>query len=68
MNELLLSKDIYNISAIKQTISAFSELAKISLYNNASHYVCVFENCIYAQDETIKEFENYLIDLCNRLE
>ena len=67
MNKLLLSKDVYEISIIEQTISAFSELVSICVCDSENYYVCVFENCVYSQDQTIKEFENYLINLCNKM-
>ena len=66
MNELYLSKDIYSTYLIEQTIVAFSNLADISFYDNDNHNICVFKNCIYSLDQTIKEFENYLIDLSNK--
>lgn len=68
MNKLLLSKEIYKAPSINETISAFSKIAKISLYESVDHYICIFENCLYSQNQTMKEFENYLIDLCNQLE
>ena len=68
MTKLLLSKDIYKLSLINETASAFSTLAKISLYDDGSYIVCLFENCTYSKEQTIKEFENYLIDLCNKMD
>lgn len=67
MNKLILSKDIYIISAIENAISAFSKLAEITISEETNCYFCEFNNCVYEKDITIKEFENYLIDLCNKL-
>ena len=68
MTKLLLSKDIYKTILIDETAIAFSNLAKISLYDDGSYIVCLFENCVYSKEQTIKEFENYLIDLSNKME
>lgn len=67
MNRLLLSKDIYSMHLIEKTAVAFSKLAKITLHNEANYTVCIFEDCIYPQEQTISEFENYLIDLHNKV-
>lgn len=67
MNKLFLSKTIYDISAVKETILAFSELAKITLHNKSDYYICEFDNCVYTTEQTSMEFENYLIDLCNKM-
>ena len=68
MNKLMLSKDLYEIQAIKKATDAFVELVQISVQEDENYYVCLFEKCIYSQEQTIKEFENYLIDLCNTRE
>lgn len=67
MNKLMLSKYIYTFPAIENAISAFSELATISIREETNCYLFEFENCVYEEDITLKEFENYLIDLSNKL-
>ncbi len=62
MNKLILSKKIYNENYIEQCIKEFSELSHISIINNKDSCTLVFEDCIYDENTTIKEFENYLID------
>lgn len=62
MNKLILSKKIYNENYIEQCINEFSELSNISIINNKDSCTLVFEDCIYDENTTIKEFENYLID------
>lgn len=68
MNKLMLSKDLYKMQTITKATDAFVELAQISLQEDENYYVCFFGKCIYSQEQTIKEFENYLIDLCNTRE
>ena len=63
MNKLFLSKEIYSKKMVQATIVAFSELAEIECYEEKGYYVCAFEKVVYQLEETIKEFENYLIDL-----
>lgn len=63
MNKLFLSIEIYSREMVQATIVAFSELAEIECYEEKGYYVCAFEKVVYQLEETIKEFENYLIDL-----
>lgn len=67
MNKLYLSKDLYKKDAIEKTVMAFSDLSTITAYDDSDYYICVFDKCTYEASVTIKEFENYLIDLCNKL-
>ena len=63
MNKLFLSMEIYSREMVQATIVAFSELAEIEYYDEKGYYVCAFKKVVYQLEETIKEFENYLIDL-----
>lgn len=63
MNKLFLSIEIYSREMVQATMVAFSELAEIECYEENGYYVCTFEKVVYQLEETIKEFENYLIDL-----
>ena len=60
-----LSKDIYQSDSVAQTTDAFKQLAQISVTEEADSYLCVFEQCEYDAEQTVKEFENYLIDISN---
>ena len=63
MNELRLKKELYSMPNIRQSILAFSELATISVLENDDAYICTISKCRYDIEETVGEFENYLIDL-----
>lgn len=63
MNKLLLSKDLYDKAYIINSIVEFKEHTTIELSENNEYYICLFKNCVYEAQETIHEFENYLIDL-----
>lgn len=63
MNNLELSKDVYEKSAIDRAVFDFSDLSEIFVHEKCDYYECSFADCKYSITQTIKEFENYLIDL-----
>ena len=65
MNELYLSTEIYSVEIIKAAIRQFASLSDINLITESSYYKCIFSECIYDTEETMKEFENYIIDSMN---
>ena len=65
MYKLLLQKNIYSEQSISDAREAFSGIASISLDENDDYYVCSFSSCAADETLTMKEFENYLIDLAN---
>lgn len=65
MNRLEINKEIYELNNVQKAINDYSELAKIVLYQKDNYYILDFDNCVYDFNITIKEFENYLIDLSN---
>lgn len=65
MNKLMLSKHLYNSATVMKTVSVFSNLADISVSENEFYHICCFDNSRYETEQTMAEFENYLIDLCN---
>ena len=65
MNELLLTKKIYEIKYINDAADAFSSLCKVLIKETDSYYSCIFVDCVYDVEETKCEFENYIIDLMN---
>lgn len=58
-------KEIFDESAIKKTIVAFSKLTEVSMIEHGYYYICYFNNCLYEEAQTLLEFENYIIDLMN---
>ena len=63
MSDLKLKKELFSLTKIFQSVNAFSEIADISVSEEADVYNCKFCACVYDKDDTIREFENYLIDL-----
>lgn len=65
MIELKLNADIYDVQKVKIAADAYKELCKIKLRTADDYIICNFTDCLYDPEETIKEFENYTIDLMN---
>ena len=66
MNELLLSKEIYPLTALKKTAAQFNNIAQINIKENTDNWKCDFElRKDIPLDMVISEFENYIIDLIN---
>ena len=63
MNELLLTKEFYVEKYIQKGCNDFKGLADVSIVTDEDYYRIRFNNCIYPVSITIKEFENYVIDL-----
>ena len=64
-NELYLIKEIYSKNAIYRAIEDYQTISKIDINENDNYYICFFTLCRYDLKETMKEFENYIIDLMN---
>lgn len=65
MKELLLNKDIYSENSILIAREQFNKLCKVQIVQYDVYCKCIFSECIYDENETVKEFENYLIDFIN---
>lgn len=63
MNSLLLNKELYPVNIIEKGISDYKSLATITYINKDCHYALSFDDCLYDEKLTIKEFENYMIGL-----
>lgn len=63
MNSLVLSKEIYPEHCLSQAKSDYTQLATITISENSSKWIIEFSDCVYDINQTIKEFENYLIEL-----
>ena len=66
MISLMLHAEIYSDSTINDAISAYGELAVINKTGVDHGYIKLdFVECKYQEIKTVKEFENYMIDLEN---
>lgn len=65
MKTLKLSKELYSLINIEETIDVYDRLANIEILHRNNCYLLSFSGCRYDTNRTIKEFENYLIGLEN---
>ena len=65
MNKLILSSEIYQLPYIEYAIKQFNQLCEIKVERKREAFVCTFFHCKYDVVETIREFENYLIEKGN---
>ena len=65
MSRVKINKNIFEKETVLRTIEEYSDIATININETDEYYDLNFDNCKYDQEETVKEFENYLIDLTN---
>ena len=65
MNKLELKTDVYNIENIEKACVAYKDYVKITIKMKNNRIALTFSKCQYNADITIKEFENYLINVEN---
>ena len=65
MKEIILDGTIYSESIVKKAIKDYSTIAKIRFESKDNNIKCEFISSKYELEKTIKEFENYIIDLSN---
>lgn len=63
MTELKLSKIIYEHENIKEAVDDFSTMAYFKVTEFDEYYLISISDSKYPEERTVKEFENYLIDL-----
>ena len=51
MSDLKLKKELFSLTNIFQSVNAFSEIADISVSEEADVYNCKFCACVYDEDE-----------------
>ena len=60
-----VSKEIYPLEVIQQAIEAFRPISKIRIDDGDQYWTCSATRSKNDLQETLKEFENYLIGLIN---
>ena len=63
MSKLELSKEIYKYSDLVNCCNAYLDFAKTDVRDDGEYWIVVFTDCKFDEIETLKEFENYLIEL-----
>ena len=62
---LLLNKELYEKDIILLAVKQYSRLAVVKINDQGIYWECKFLKCKYDAEVTIREFENYAIDLIN---
>ena len=65
MNRLELNTARYSMKPILQTCEVYKNLAEIRARKKKGKIILIFEKCRYECSITMKEFENYLINIEN---
>lgn len=66
MIRLKIKNDIYTETNIKKAINVYKHLVDIEVECHENGYMILcFNNCMYDEKLTVKEFENYLIGMEN---
>lgn len=60
-----LVKEIYSLEVVEKGLNAFSECGEFELTESDRHYCIEVENSKYSPIITLREFENYLLDMVN---
>ena len=66
MDEYRFNKKIYDLQQISLAIKAYSDITQINVMETEDYFILCFHNCKYLIERTVREFENYLIDLTNK--
>lgn len=65
-NKLELSTEIYSLKHIMQTCEVYKDYARIKVKSKKNKAILIFDQCRYECCMTMKEFENYLINMENK--
>ena len=65
MKILKLNREIYFIQNIQEALLAYKDYADINIKESATIVELSFKKCLYDENMTVREFENYLIGLEN---
>ena len=62
---LILDLALYPERLIEKAIGNYQGIAEITYSKNTDFAKMFFEKCLYDEKQTVQEFENHLIELCN---
>lgn len=65
MKKIQINKTIFSDEAIQITIKAYNGYANMSVESRDDYAIVTFQDCKYDEEQTVKEFENYLIGIEN---
>ena len=62
MSQRTYDLDFYSFVAIQNAIQAFDGIAIITASRTGNMITCTFSLCRYSVDETMNEFDNYVLN------
>lgn len=65
MRKIQINSEVFSERTIKQAMNDYKDIAKTSLQVKSKNFIITFWEFKYAEDQTLKEFENYMIGLEN---
>lgn len=65
MKKVQINRSVYSDKTIKTTLEIYQNHAITTVKFKADYAVVTFWKCKYDEEQTIKEFENYMIEIEN---
>ena len=65
MKKLRINRSIYSDDTIEKTLLVYKNYAVTTVHYKRDYAIITFWKCKYDEDQTMKEFENYMIGVEN---
>jgi hypothetical protein len=65
MKKLRINKNVYSDATIEKTMLAYKNHAITTVHYTQDYAIITFWKCKYDEEQTLKEFENYMIGVEN---
>lgn len=65
MKRVKFNRSVYSDQVIEKTMMVYKNHATTTVQYKREYAIVTFWNCKYDEDQTIKEFENYMIGVEN---
>lgn len=65
MKKIKIRSEIFSEKNIKKALNDYKNITKASFKKGNIYHTITFWKCVYDEELTVKEFENYLIGLEN---
>lgn len=65
MRKIQINSEIFSEKTVKQALRDYGNIAKTSLKNKGEYFIVTFWKCKFDEEQTLREFENYMIGLEN---
>lgn len=65
MRKLQINSEIFSDKTVKQALNDYKKISTTSIKRSNKYSTVIFWKCKYDEEQTLKEFENYMIGLEN---